>query len=250
MHRFACVLLLAAFAGCARADIEVEKTALMTSDREWSQTTNDLDKFMTYFASDATSYPPGAPAVTGTEGIRKTMGQIVGAPGISLSWTASTDNTSQVWHTLLVDGTPLFADQIEYSSATVLYLAPGTTHVFQLTARDRYGNTVESNALSVTTPTTTDTVAPTAPTNFRFSSETNPPEAWLNWDQSTDETDPQSQILYEVFVNGVRAGEFTTIGYASALAYCREPGLPSFVVRATDTSGNVSPPSNEIFLNC
>jgi hypothetical protein len=141
------------------------------------------------------------------------------------------------WHTLLVDGTPLFADQIEYSSATVLYLAPGTTHVFQLTARDRYGNTVESNALSVTTPTTTDTVAPTAPTNFRFSSETNPPEAWLNWDQSTDETDPQSQILYEVFVNGVRAGESTTIGYASALAYCREPGLTSFVVRATDTSG-------------
>ena len=34
---------------------EAEKTALMTADREWSQTTKDLDKFMTYRrASDAT----------------------------------------------------------------------------------------------------------------------------------------------------------------------------------------------------
>jgi ketosteroid isomerase-like protein/quercetin dioxygenase-like cupin family protein len=61
----------------------------MTADKEWSQTTKDLDKFMTYFASDATSYAPGAPAVTGTDGIRKLMGAIVGAPGVSLSWTAS-----------------------------------------------------------------------------------------------------------------------------------------------------------------
>jgi ketosteroid isomerase-like protein len=81
---------LIALAGCARSvDVEAEKTALMTVDREWSQTTKDLDKFMSYFASDATSYAPGAPAVTGTDGIRKLMGGIVGAPGISLTWTAS-----------------------------------------------------------------------------------------------------------------------------------------------------------------
>ena len=89
MRRFGCVLLLAALAGCAKVDVEAEKTALMTADKEWSQTTKDLDKFMTYFASDATSYAPGAPAVTGADGIRKMMGQIVGAPGVSLSWTAS-----------------------------------------------------------------------------------------------------------------------------------------------------------------
>ena len=89
MRRFGCVLLLAALAGCAKVDVEAEKSSLMTADKEWSQTTKDLDKFMTYFASDATSYAPGAPAVTGTDGIRKMMGQIVGAPGVSLSWTAS-----------------------------------------------------------------------------------------------------------------------------------------------------------------
>jgi hypothetical protein len=41
MRRFGCVLLLAAFAGCAKVDVEAEKTALMTADREWSQTTKD-----------------------------------------------------------------------------------------------------------------------------------------------------------------------------------------------------------------
>src|SRR5262245_17702808 len=89
MRRFAYVLLLAASAGCAKVDVEAEKTALMTTDREWSQTTKDLDKFMTYFASDATSYAPGAPAVTGTDGIRKAMGDMFSTPGFSLSWTAS-----------------------------------------------------------------------------------------------------------------------------------------------------------------
>ena len=89
MRRFGCVLLLAALAGCAKVDVEAEKTALMTADKEWSQTTKDLDKFMTYFASDATSYAPGAPAVTGTDGIRKAMGEMLATPGFSLSWTAS-----------------------------------------------------------------------------------------------------------------------------------------------------------------
>lgn len=89
MRRYAYVLLLAASVGCARVNVEEEKTALMTVDREWSQTTGDLDKFMTYFAPDATGYAPGAPAVTGADGIRKAMGEMMAAPGFSLSWTAT-----------------------------------------------------------------------------------------------------------------------------------------------------------------
>ena len=75
--------------GCARVDVEAEKTALMTADREWSQTVKDLDKFMSYFASDATVYATGAPAMTGTDAIRKALGAMLTAPGFSLSWTAS-----------------------------------------------------------------------------------------------------------------------------------------------------------------
>jgi hypothetical protein len=145
---------------------------------------------------------------------------------------------------------PYGADLIGYQGATVLYLSPASTHVFKVTVRDHFGNRNESNTLSVATPAVTDTVAPSAPTNLRLSSESNPPEAWLDWDQSTDDADPQSQILYEVYVNGELAGEGTTIGYSSTLAYCRSEGVNRIVARAIDTSGNASAFGNEILFSC
>jgi ketosteroid isomerase-like protein len=89
MRRFAFVLLLAGVAGCARVDVEAEKTALLTVDKEWSQTTKDIDKFMSYVATDANAYPPGAPMASGTEAIRKTVSDMFSAPGFSLSWMAA-----------------------------------------------------------------------------------------------------------------------------------------------------------------
>ena len=89
MRRYAYVLLLAASVGCARVNVEQEQTALMTADREWSQTTKDLDKFMSYWATDANVYPPGAPMASGTEAIRKTISDMFSSPGFSLSWMAT-----------------------------------------------------------------------------------------------------------------------------------------------------------------
>jgi hypothetical protein len=139
--------------------------------------------------------PPTAPVLS-TTGVWPTR--------IALSWTESVDNATQVGYTLLVDGSPYGANLINYRSATVLDLEPSSTHVFKVTVSDSFGNTAESNVLSVTTPAATDTEPPTVPTNFRLSSESSPPEIWLDWDQSTDDTDPQSQILYDVYVNGIR----------------------------------------------
>lgn len=168
---------------------------------------------------------------------------------ISVAWTASVDNVSQVWYSLFLDGSLYFGDQIGSRAATVLYLSPSTTYVFRVTARDAYGNVAESNTLSVTTPAVTDTVPPTAPSNLTLSSESAPPEAWLDWDQSTDDTDPQSQILYEVYLNGVRNDD-GIIGYGETVTYCRAEGPTTIVLKAVDTSGNVSGPSNEIVFNC
>lgn len=121
--------------------------------------------------------------------------------------------------------------------------------MFRVTARDAYGNVAESNVLSVTMPVATDTVPPTAPMNLSLSSESAAPEAWLDWDQSTDDTDPQSEILSEVYLNGERNDD-GAIGYGSTITYCRAPGPTRIVIRAVDTSGNVSAPSNEIVFNC
>ena len=167
---------------------------------------------------------------------------------ISLSWTTSVDNTTQVWHTLLANGSPHFSDSIGSRSALVLDRSPSTTYVFKVRVRDGYGNTAESNAVSVTTPAVTETVAPTAPTNLRLSPEASSPEIWLEWDQSTDDTDPQSQILYDVYVNGVP--EHVAIGYSDELVYCRGTGPNTLTVQAIDTSGNASGHSNEIVFNC
>jgi ketosteroid isomerase-like protein/quercetin dioxygenase-like cupin family protein len=89
MRRSVCMLMLTlAGAGCARAaNVEQERSAVLALDREWSQSTKDVDKFTSYFASDATVYAPGAPAMKGADAIRTQYSEMSGAPGFSLSWT-------------------------------------------------------------------------------------------------------------------------------------------------------------------
>lgn len=64
--------------------------------------------------------PPTAPTLSVTA---------VWPTRISLAWTQSVDNVSQVWYTLLADGSPYVADTIGSREATVLDLSPSTTHV-------------------------------------------------------------------------------------------------------------------------
>ena len=89
MRRYAYVLLLALVAGCARVNVEEEQKALLAVDQEWSQTTTDLDKFMSYVAADANGYPQGVPILAGADAFRKFIGELMAAPGYALSWTAT-----------------------------------------------------------------------------------------------------------------------------------------------------------------
>jgi chitodextrinase len=180
--------------------------------------------------------PPSTPTLTQTG---------VWPVRVALSWTVSTDNVSQVWYTLLVNGEPHRADQIGWQSALVLDRTPSTGYTFQITVRDYFGNTAASNVVSVTTPAVTDFESPTAPTNLSLSFQSDPPEIWLNWDQSTDNSDPQSLILYDVYINGVFL-EHSAVGYGATVTYCQGEGPNRITMRAVDTSGNASGFSNEI----
>jgi chitodextrinase len=192
------------------------------------------------YTTPADTTPPSAPVISLTA---------VWPVRVSVAWTASVDDVGlQVWYTLLVNGTPLAADQIGWRSALVLDRSPSTTYTFQVTARDYFGNTSASNVLTVTTPAATDGTPPTTPTNLRLSPQTSSPEIWLEWDQSTDDADPQSQILYDVYVNGVP--EHLAIGYGAELVYCHVTGENRFTLQAVDTSGNKSGHSNEIVFIC
>lgn len=166
---------------------------------------------------------------------------------IGVSWTASTDNTSQVWYTLYHNGEPHIWDSIGLRSYTLFNLAQGTTHEFKVVARDRYFNLAHSNVISVTTPISTDTTPPSAPTNLTGQLIEN--EAWIDWTQSTDDTDPPSDILYDTYVDGQRTPD-GILGGDSTVAYCQTFGLSTFTVKAVDSSGNVSEPSNGLTFNC
>jgi ketosteroid isomerase-like protein len=71
------------------ANVEQERSTLLQQDREWSQTTKDMDKFMSYYAPDALAYPPGMPLASGPESIRKMFAAMNSMPGFSLHWTAT-----------------------------------------------------------------------------------------------------------------------------------------------------------------
>ncbi len=162
----------------------------------------------------------------------------------SLSWTASTDDRGgQVSHTLFIDGV---SRPVGGGSYTVEGLAPDTTYTFKVTASDASGNTAESNVLSVTTPPVTDFVPPSAPGNLTgFDGGCG--EGWLSWNASSDNVDPPSAIRYDAYVNGQLAPESSsTFGTTSTIAYALVQGTNTFVVRAVDSSGNVSEPSNEL----
>jgi len=80
-------LAVSAAACGPNVNVDQERTALMSADREWSQTTKDPDKFAAVFADGGSIYPPGMPMVTGGEAIKKTFGEMSKAPGFALSWT-------------------------------------------------------------------------------------------------------------------------------------------------------------------
>jgi ketosteroid isomerase-like protein len=90
MQRSVWILGLAALVcvGCAQTvDVAKERDALLAVDREWSGTTKDPDKWVSYFAPDASVYAPGMPITTGTPGIKKIVVEMSSAPGFSLKWT-------------------------------------------------------------------------------------------------------------------------------------------------------------------
>lgn len=191
----------------------------------------------------ADTTPPTAPTLTAPT---------VYPARIMVSWTASTDSSSNVFYTVYLNGSVL-VDWWVHRFAHALHLTPSTTYEFRVDARDSFGNISRSNVVSVTTPPKTDDVAPTAPTNLALGFQSSQGEAWLSWGQSTDDADPQWAILYDVYFNGVRGHpDDSAIGSGSTIAYCRglATGPTEIVVRAVDTSGNVSAPSNPVILDC
>ena len=189
--------------------------------------------------------PPTQPELSGV---------VRGPSQVRLTWTRSTDDIT--WWTLgyrvLTNGVQ--ATHVNWygeRDVVLRHLTPGTTYTFTVEANDFNGNTTMSNSITLTTATTNDVTPPSAPTNVRITGSFGCPEFFVGWTQSTDDTDPQQLIEYEIYVNGVLSPLAVSAGVSEDFVYATTSGgANTFTVKAVDQAGNTSPASNGVTEFC
>ena len=183
-----------------------------------------------------TTPPWTAPVVSVTE---------VGSTYVKLSWTPAQDDGPYQFYEIWLDGSQYSSTGKNITSTTLQFLEPETSYTVQVRAYD-YGN--NRSPFSDPVPVTTlpsnpnDTTPPTTPTDLRedhyAGSDT---EIHLWWTQSTDNFDPQSNIRYDVYVNGVLQDILFGSGGMSIVYGAQGENLIEVI--ATDTAGNSSAPA-------
>jgi chitodextrinase len=180
-------------------------------------------------------------------------GMVRGPSQVRLTWTRSTDDIT--WWTLgyrvFTNGLPA-AHVNWYGERDVVlrHLTPATTYTFTVEADDFNGNKTVSNPVTLTTEPSNDVTPPSAPTNMHIVGSNGCPEFFVGWTQSTDDTDPQSLIEYEIYVNGVLSPLAVSAGVDEDFVYATASGANTFTVKAVDQAGNTSKPSNAVTEFC
>ena len=162
----------------------------------------------------------------------------IGSTFVTLVWTAGQDDGPYLNYDFFINGS-LFWNMGTNRTVTVRQLFPSTTYTFNVRARDTANNVSPlSNPVAVTTaPDTTDLVPPTTPGNLTAQSWCE--EVHLTWTESTDNFDPQSNIRYDIFVNG-ELWEWQFGSDGPAIVFGNPGELNVFEVVAVDTHGNES----------
>ena len=185
--------------------------------------------------------PPSAPVLQATT---------LAPSQVQLTWTKAVDNRPSYCCTyaLTMNGSPL-TQHINAAlapsgslSVIIRHLPPGTLNTFKVTAIDFYRNSTTSNSASAETWPSVDTTPPSVPTNLHvISFDNSGGEAWLGWTQSTDDTDAQNNIEYEIYVNGVLSPLPVSAGVDFDFVYTLNNAcVNTFTVKAVDKSGNTS----------
>lgn len=168
---------------------------------------------------------------------------------LRLNWLASTDNVGVTAYEVY-QGTTLLNDKVTSTSFDVTGLTCNTTYRFTVRAKDAAGNvSASSNELTVRTGacTTTDTQAPSQPTNLVASNVTGN-SFTLSWSAATDNV---GVVGYEVYQNGVVINNVTTTTLNVSNLACGTAYV--YTVLAKDAAGNKSTQSASLTVtttNC
>jgi hypothetical protein len=182
--------------------------------------------------------PPTTPELSGA---------VRGPSQVSLTWTRSTDDLAWfVGYRIFANGVQVTEHVNWYAETTVVlrHLTPATSYTFTVQAHDFSGNAATSNAVTLTTEASSDVTPPSVPTNVRIVDSNGGCEFWVGWTQSTDDTDPQYAIEYEIYVNGVLSPLAVGAGIERDFVYGTASGENTFTVKAVDRAGNTSEASN------
>ena len=157
------------------------------------------------------------------------------ANGVTLSWTASTDNSGgsgMAGYIVLRNGSKVGSPTA--ATFTDSGLTAATAYSYSVEAVDNAGNiSGPSTSLPVTT-TAPDTQAPTAP-GTPTATSTSASSVSLSWPAATDNV---GVVLYTVYRNGTLAGTSTTASYTDTGVVAST--TYAYTVTAADAAGNVS----------
>jgi chitodextrinase len=189
--------------------------------------------------------PPTTPTLSGA---------VRGPSQVMLSWTRSTDDLSPfVAYRIFANGVQVTEHINWYSETRVVlrHLTPAMSYTFTVHAHDHAGNnSAMSNPITLMTEATSDVTPPSVPTNVRITGSFGCPEFFVGWTQSTDDTDPQYAIEYEIYVNGVLSPLAVSAGVDEDFVYATASGANTFTVKAVDRAGNTSAASNGVTEFC
>lgn len=174
--------------------------------------------------------PPTAPVLSATD---------VGPTHITLAWSATDDGPSKLVYSITINGSPDPGGETSSTSRTYSQLQPATSYTFTARARDSSANWSPVSELTVTTRSSdfSDTQPPSAPANV-WAESYGDLEFQLWWNVSSDNVTPQSNLRYEIFVNGRLENIIFGTGF-SASNY-GVSGSNTITVIAVDGAGNRS----------
>jgi chitinase len=172
---------------------------------------------------------------------------------ITLVWTEANPANEINGYTVAVNGIELASSNASTLTALATGLLPSYTYTVTVTAYSLNGVTGDlsttSAPISVTTgPATTSPAPPsvlTAPTDLNGGGDGGG-EAIISWNPSISANEPQADIQYDIYIDGVLDSFDGTVGQTQDIyIFPRGATEPAQVfVVAVDNLGNVSAPSN------